>query len=169
MKLDIIDFKIIKALLIDGRKPLAHIAKELDLPLATVHFHLKKMEKTGLIKGYEMYCNPSSAYKKLNVLLILIKALPDHKDEIINFIKTSSHFNKGKIFKFEPYTARITGNYNIVVYVYSNSSSSILLIKQLLSRHPAILDVKIGIQKMEYWFFEKVFLDQVSKMVEING
>ena len=169
MKLDLIDLGIIKALLDNARKPKSHIAKELKIPVTTVHFRLKKMEETGLIKGYEMYTNPSSLYEKMKILFIQVKAIPSRKNEVHDFIKNSKYFNKSNTFKFSPYVWLSTGNFNLEVYAHASTAIDISMIKQLLTRHPAILDITISIAKKEVWSFKRVFVDHLSKMVKING
>jgi len=168
MKLDSVDVGIIKILLNDARKPLSHIAKELKIPVTTVHFRLKKMEKSGLIKGYELYFSPSSIYEKMKNLIIQIKVIPSRINEVKDFIKTSRFFNQSNI-SFFPYVWPTNANYSLTVFTYAISSTDISLIKRTLTRHPAILDIKISNGTREYRLFKKVFNYQLSKMVKKNG
>ena len=51
LKLDQVDRQILGHLLLDARKTFTDIAKELNVSSGTVHIRVKKMEKSGVIKG----------------------------------------------------------------------------------------------------------------------
>lgn len=60
MKIDGIDKVIIKTLLKDARTPILSIAREVGVSGAAIHQRLRKLEKSKLIKGYQMILNPKS-------------------------------------------------------------------------------------------------------------
>jgi DNA-binding Lrp family transcriptional regulator len=47
------------------------ISKELKMPAATVHARLKKLNKEGIIKGYQASIDPKKVDRKLTVFTIL--------------------------------------------------------------------------------------------------
>lgn len=60
MKIDGIDKTIIKTLLKDARTPILSIAREVGVSGAAIHQRLRKLEKSKLIKGYQLILNPKS-------------------------------------------------------------------------------------------------------------
>lgn len=50
--LDIIDYKILKQLQLNGKKTIKEIANELHLTTSPVFERIKRLEKEGVIKGY---------------------------------------------------------------------------------------------------------------------
>ena len=67
LELSELDEKILERLSEDSRKAFTKIAKELDVPDTTIHFRVKKLKETGIIKkfsiitstkklGYEQQC-----------------------------------------------------------------------------------------------------------------
>lgn len=53
IKLDEKDLKIIQMLRDDCKMPVKNISKKIGSPITTVYSKIKKMEKTGVIKGYK--------------------------------------------------------------------------------------------------------------------
>ena len=60
MKIDGIDKKIIRSLIIDARTPILSIARDVGISGAAIHQRLRKLEKSNLIDGYQMMINPKS-------------------------------------------------------------------------------------------------------------
>jgi DNA-binding Lrp family transcriptional regulator len=54
MELDETDVKILKALTVDARLSSRQIAKQCDISVGTALSHIRKMEETGMIKGYSI-------------------------------------------------------------------------------------------------------------------
>lgn len=59
LKLDGIDKIILRNLMQDARIPILKIAKEIGVSGAAIHQRLRKLEKSGLIRGSKMIVNPS--------------------------------------------------------------------------------------------------------------
>ncbi len=57
--IDFIDRKILRALLSKGRSTFAELAAQAGLTAPTVHDRVKKLERSGIIKGYEATVNPA--------------------------------------------------------------------------------------------------------------
>lgn len=60
MKIDGIDKKIIKSLIEDARVPVLSIARNVGISGAAIHQRLRKLEKAGLISGYNLVLNSKS-------------------------------------------------------------------------------------------------------------
>ena len=57
MKIDGIDKKIIRSLIQDARVPILSIARDVGISGAAIHQRLRKLEKKGLIDGYQLKVN----------------------------------------------------------------------------------------------------------------
>ncbi len=56
-KIDDIDRKILRKLVVNARRPLTEIARELNLSNATVHVRVKNLEQIGVIEQYRLKVN----------------------------------------------------------------------------------------------------------------
>jgi len=73
MQLDEVDLKILKLLQEDAKYPLEKIAEEVRAPKSTVAYRIKRLEKSGVIRGYHAYIDPASL--NLDYLVVtLVKA-----------------------------------------------------------------------------------------------
>lgn len=73
MQLDEVDLKILKILQEDAKYPLEKIAEEVRAPKSTVAYRIKRLEKSGVIRGYHAYIDPASL--NLDYLVVtLVKA-----------------------------------------------------------------------------------------------
>jgi Lrp/AsnC family leucine-responsive transcriptional regulator len=60
MELDNIDLKILKIIQEDAKFPLEKMTDILKIPKSTIAYRVKKMEKSGIIRGYHASIDPSS-------------------------------------------------------------------------------------------------------------
>ena len=58
LKIDGIDKEILRSLMIDARRPILDIARQLNISGAAIHQRLRKLEATGLLKGSKFIINP---------------------------------------------------------------------------------------------------------------
>ena len=58
--IDFTDRKILSALLSKGRSTFAELAAQVGLTAPTVHDRVKKLERSGIIKGYTAIINPAN-------------------------------------------------------------------------------------------------------------
>jgi Lrp/AsnC family transcriptional regulator for asnA, asnC and gidA len=73
--LDDIDKKILRRLQEDARISFKEIAKEVGTSEATVFVRVKKLQKSGVIKGFRAVVNPQSVGKQVTAF-VLVKAEP---------------------------------------------------------------------------------------------
>ena len=169
LKLDSIDLFIIKSLLDDARTPLAKIARKLGEPISKIHFRFKKMQKEGVIKGFTIYSNPSLAGEQTHALSVRAKVVSSQMEEVIDYIKNFRHYNRSIKHTMIPYVWPCTGYYNLGIYVFTDTAIEMSTIIQLLKRHQGIIDVKVGVDIKEQWFFKKTFFEQLQKKVKNIG
>ncbi|MCX8151363.1 MAG: Lrp/AsnC family transcriptional regulator [Candidatus Bathyarchaeota archaeon] len=85
--MDPLQAKILKVLLVDGRKNAAEIAKEIGISKEEVHKKYQEMKRVGIIKGATIHINYKSfGYKAVGHLLITVD--PRQADQLI------AHFKK---------------------------------------------------------------------------
>ena len=58
LQLDGIDKKILRHLMVDARKPILEIARDIGISGAAIHQRLRKLEASGLIAGSKFVVNP---------------------------------------------------------------------------------------------------------------
>ena len=54
MKIDALDFQIIKELLNDSKQSVKHIARKLRVPISTVYSRIKRMEQKKILSAYSV-------------------------------------------------------------------------------------------------------------------
>lgn len=57
-KIDGIDKKILRFLMLDARKPILEIARQIGISGAAIHQRLRKLEASGLLSGSKFVINP---------------------------------------------------------------------------------------------------------------
>ncbi|MRJ07774.1 Lrp/AsnC family transcriptional regulator [Ornithobacterium rhinotracheale] len=88
MNIDNIDKRILKELLINSKQSIKDLAQKVELSVTPVHERIKKMESTGIIKGYSANLD----IKKIGFNLVvymnitLIRHQEELDSEIANYI-----------------------------------------------------------------------------------
>jgi len=151
MELDNTDKKILSILMQDGKKTYAEIAAAAFVSGGTVHGRIKKLEETGIIKGYNVvidhellgydiaaflgiYLNKSSQYAEVSSLLMKIP-------EIV-----SAHYT--------------TGNYSIFAKIICKDTRHL---RQVL--HDKIQKIQ-GIQRTETFISLEASIDRPIQIGE---
>ncbi|MEE9408405.1 MAG: Lrp/AsnC ligand binding domain-containing protein [Polaribacter sp.] len=101
MKIDGIDKIIIKTLLKDARTPILSIAREVGISGAAIHQRLRKLEKSKLIKGYQMVLNPKLLGYTTTAFVGVFLDSTNQFSNIIKSLKSipeviESHYTTGK-------------------------------------------------------------------------
>jgi len=115
--LDGIDKIILHKLMNDARIPILSIAKEVGVSGAAIHQRLKKLEKSGLLKGSKFIVDPKVlGYKTLAFVGVFLDAASTYKEAIkrlegINEV-IESHYT--------------TGNYAIFVKVQCKDNEHLM-------------------------------------------
>lgn len=81
--LDLIDMEIIKRLRHNGRKPYRQIAQELKVAVGTITNRIEKLEKQGIIRGFEVRLD----YRQLGYTIESIIKI-EHKSSIEHIVYT---------------------------------------------------------------------------------
>ena len=95
------------------------IARKLGVPLSTVHFRVKKLEKEGVIRHYMAEIDwkkagfPITAYIFVNIDVDLLKKIEKTQDDLLRELLSIFYVRDG---------ALITGDADIILKVISRSS-----------------------------------------------
>ena len=83
LHIDGIDKIILKNLMNDARAPILSIAREVGISGAAIHQRLRKLEKSGLLKGSKFIINPKVlGYKTVAYVGIFLDAASTYKEAI---------------------------------------------------------------------------------------
>ena len=118
-QLDSLDYKILKMLSMNARKPYLEIARECNVLGAAVHQHIQKMQSLGVIKGSESLIDPASVGYETCSYVGFMLSDPSKFDEVIEKLKdipevVECHFT--------------TGKYDIFIKLYAHNNSHLLQI-----------------------------------------
>jgi len=69
MSLDEIDRKLIEALMNNSRSSMRQLAAKLDVALGTIRNRLERLEKEGVIKGYNVILDPAKVGWEMTVIV----------------------------------------------------------------------------------------------------
>lgn len=82
MSMDNIDYQIIKLLQEDGRMSVKRIAQIVSLSPPAVAERIKKLENTGIIKGYKAIIDPKKLGKNISAIIIVTMNAGQRKEFI---------------------------------------------------------------------------------------
>lgn len=104
-QLDTLDYKILKMLSSNGRKPFLEIARECGVSGAAIHQRIQKLMALGVLKGTECLINPSAVgYDTCAYIGFFLKD-PSKFDEVVEKLKSipevvEVHFTTGQYDMF---------------------------------------------------------------------
>ncbi len=92
--LDQLDKDILRLLATNSRLGLVELNKELEIPLRTIAFRIKRMQKQGVIAGYSVLDDPDKLDVHRYKLLIDFRNLSEHEEKkLIRFCKQHDNIN----------------------------------------------------------------------------
>ena len=89
MKLDAIDYAIIKNLQIEGRLSNSDLAERIHLSPSACLRRVRLMEEAGIIEGYAMLVNPT-AIGKSSIIYVEVSLTSQSEKNLVNFEKAVS-------------------------------------------------------------------------------
>ena len=104
-QLDALDYKILKMLSANARKPYLEIARECNVSGAAIHQRIQKLINTGVLVGSESLVNPASVgYDTCAYVGFFLKD-PSHFDQVVARLKeipevVECHFTTGQYDMF---------------------------------------------------------------------
>ncbi len=116
-QLDQLDYRILKSLSYNGRKPYLEIARECGVSGAAIHQRIQKLNAMGVLKGSECLIDPSAVgYDTCTYVGAYLKDLSNF-DEVVESLKNipevvEVHFT--------------TGKYDMLIKVYAHNNDHLL-------------------------------------------
>jgi DNA-binding Lrp family transcriptional regulator len=84
-RLDEIDARILERLRYNAKYTLTALSKELNLPVSTIRYRIKKLEENQIILGYVPLIDRSNLGYKVS-LILEVDAIPKYIDKVVNEI-----------------------------------------------------------------------------------
>lgn len=116
-QLDSLDYKILKTLSTNGRKPFLEIARECNVSGAAIHQRIQKLMAMGVLRGSECLINPASVgYDTCAYIGFFLKD-PGNFDEVVERLReipevVEVHFT--------------TGQYDMFIKLYARNNDHLL-------------------------------------------
>lgn len=137
--MDAVDEDIIYAI-DSGNIRYSRIAKKLGIPLSTVHFRVKRLEREGIIKGYRGDIDwrkaglGLNAFVFINIDVSLLKRIGKTQDKLLKELLGIKYVREGYV---------VTGDSDILLRVMAKDTAHF---KEILLNH---IDTKEGIVKTD--------------------
>lgn len=137
--MDAVDEDIIYAI-DSGNIRYSRIAKKLGIPLSTVHFRVKRLEKDGIVKGYKGDIDwrkaglGLNAFVFINIDVSLLKRIGKTQDKLLKELLGIKYVREGYV---------VTGDSDILLRVMAKDTAHF---KEILLNH---IDTKEGIVKTD--------------------
>ncbi len=118
------------------------LAKKLNLPLSTVHFRMKKLEKEGVIKYYKGEVDwkkaglPLTAFVLINIDVNMLKDMRTTQDKVLRQLMSLAYVKEGYV---------ITGEADILVRVIAKDTAHF---KEILLNHIHAIDGLVNTKTM---------------------
>jgi len=126
--IDRTDARILSILLRNGKIPIRKIAEILGLGESTVHVRLRKLEETGILKGYSAVIDTEKLGLKIKALLH-IDVDPEHISEVTEKLVKNPHV-------IGIYST--TGEFNLIVLIASYEPDTVLDIIEAVSQSKGV-------------------------------
>ena len=106
--------KILDILKQNAKLTIKQIAKKTDMPATTVHNRIKRMENSGIIKGYTVSLNNKKIGKNISAYILITV---DYK--LLKEIKITQHdlAKRLRTHKFVEGVDMITGTHDIIIRI----------------------------------------------------
>ena len=116
-QLDTLDYKILKMLSVNGRKPFLEIARECGVSGAAIHQRIQKLMALGVLKGTECLINPSAVGYDTCAYIGLFLKDPSQFDEVVEKLKAIPEV-------VEVYYT--TGQYDLFIKLFARNNDHLL-------------------------------------------
>ena len=148
-KIDIIDLKILNALIEDGRKSFRQISREIDVSTPTVEARYQRLRKVGVIKNIEPVIDMEKL-ENVNINIMFIKTDPNESSTVSTKIASITEITN-------LYVA--SGDHNLVAVVITRDKLHFEQIRQEISTIS-------GIVSLIYQSLSKVVKDKINIPLE---
>ncbi len=127
--MDNMDYKILQILKDNGRETASEIGKKIHLSVSAVLDRIKKMEESGLIKGYTVVVDAKTMGNDVTALMEISLEHPRYHDDFIEVIM--QHPNILDCYY-------LTGDYDFVLKISCASSDELERIHRTIKSTPGV-------------------------------
>ncbi len=127
MKLDDADRAILHVLQRDARLPLAEVARRTSLSLATVHRRLKRLQRTGVVRGFWVALDPNTVGLGVTAFVRLRLRYKENMERDYNLVAGMPEVEEIHV---------VAGDYDLLVKVRGRSNADVL---EIVKRMYAIM------------------------------
>ena len=131
MTLDNVDQKIIEELQKDCRIPIGQISKKIGIPTSTIQYRIKRLEKVGIIEGYQAQVNFEKMGKDYTTITFVRTKYGKNSYEKVGTILSQIPGVSGVFF--------VLGEIDFVVLCRSNDREDFM----------SKLDILLGVEEIE--------------------
>jgi DNA-binding Lrp family transcriptional regulator len=137
LKIDALDLAIVKALRADARRTFESIAEELGMSPSAVKSRFNKMKRSGLIRGSTVIVD----WFKLgaHITQLCVRTIESETENVVEYIN-GLEVENGLVSCWE-----VFGHYNILAWIWLMDPLKLHLLKQMVQRHPGVIEVNISI------------------------
>jgi len=159
-----IDKKMLKTINQDARMQVTEIAENISEPIHVVHYHLKKLKKEGLIKGFK----PKINIQKLGLQwhLLLIKFNSVSYDKIKDFLEYCN--NQKAVY----YATNTVGNYDVMLDLHVKDTEEfrefLFNIKNRFQEVILLYESIFVFEELLITYIPEVVLDQNNNLINIS-
>ncbi|MDD6778666.1 MAG: Lrp/AsnC ligand binding domain-containing protein [Bacteroidales bacterium] len=149
-QLDSLDYRILKMLSLNARKPYLEIARECNVSGAAIHQHIQKMQSLGVIKGSETLIDPASVGYDTCSYIGFFLSDPSKFDEVVEKLQeipevVECHYTTGKYDLFIKLYAHNNGHLLQIIHdklqnLVSVRTESLISFKEVFKRQIPIVE-----------------------------
>ena len=154
VKLDSLDYKILKMLSLDARKPYLEVSRACGVSGAAIHQRIQKLSNMGVLIGSESLIDPSSVgYDTCAYIGFFLKD-PSHFDQVVQKLKeipevVECHFTTGQYDMFIKIYA--LNNHHLLNIIHDklqplglSRSETIISFNSAIDRQLPIIDIPVS-------------------------
>lgn len=134
--IDFTDKKILSALLSKGRSTFAELASQVGLTAPTVHDRVKKLERSGIIKGYTAIINPATLGYHITAMLNISTSSQVPAEDYENRLSEISEIQK---------CYSVAGDDNYVAVVLTKTPQTLEKLIRRIQRLSGTVSVKASV------------------------
>ena len=149
-QLDSLDYRILKMLSLNARKPYLEIARECNVSGAAIHQHIQKMQSLGVIKGSETLIDQASVGYDTCSYIGFFLSDPSKFDEVVEKLQeipevVECHYTTGKYDLFIKLYAHNNGHLLQIIHdklqnLVSVRTESLISFKEVFKRQIPIVE-----------------------------
>lgn len=150
--MDKIDMKILKCLKKNARLTASSISDEINLSVSAVIERIRKLESTGLIKGYTIDIDQKKLGNNIVALMEVSLKHPDYYDKFVDIVRNNTHISS---------CYYQTGEFDFVLRIVTDSTEGLEAVYKEIKGYE-------GVSTTETHFVLKTVKEEIAILPEDN-